>query len=90
MTRQIQSVPELYTDSVVNLGAGAFEVSFHMRVVFIGGDPDGEWHYYGTEAPGEAIQHAPTRFPFALTQTDAGQNLLYDIAVDAERANLEA
>lgn len=93
MTRQIQAVPELYTDQLLDLGAGAFEVYFHMRVIFVGGDPAGEWHYYGTTPAPEhpdATGHAATRFPFALTQTDQGQNLLYDIAVDAERASLEA
>ena len=91
MARQIQSVPELWTDGIQDLGGGAFAVKFHMRIVFVDGDPAGEWHYYGTVPPvGQtAIPHNAARFPFALTQTDQ-RELLYELAITAERANLEA
>jgi len=90
MARTIQSVPELYTDEIVDLGGGVFEVSFHMRVIFVGEDPIGEWHWYGTPVMGEGIQHSATHFPFALTQMPDTPTLLYDLAVGAERAALEA
>ena len=92
MPRQIASVPELWTDGIEDLGGGAFAAKFHMRVVFVGEDPAGEWHYYGTVPPPEhvsAVRHDQTHFPFALTQTQ-DRGLLFDLAIAAERTNLEA
>jgi len=90
MARVIQSVPELYTDEIVDLGGGVFEVSFHMRVIFVDGDPNGEWHYYGTSAPPEATQHPASHFPFNITVLEDAPALLYDLAVQSERTALEA
>lgn len=89
------AVPELYTDQITDLGGGACEVYFHMRAIFEGGSPDGEWHYYGT-TPGpehpDAVQHSAVHFPAMTTLiTDAeGQGLFYDLAIHASRIALES
>ena len=93
MARMIQSVPELYTNEIANLGGGAYEVHFYMRAVFVGEDPAGEWHYYGIEPPPErpdAVRHPATHFPAMLTMGTGGLSLLFDLAIDAERNALEA
>lgn len=93
MARVIQSVPELYTSEVADLGGGAHDVSFYMRVIFQGEDPAGEWHYYGVEPPPErpdAVQHSATHFPAMLAMGTEGLSLLFDLAIDVERNALEA
>lgn len=93
MTRVIQSVPELYTSEVVDLGGGAHEVHFYMRVIFVGEGPAGEWHYYGVTPPPErpeAVQHSATHFPAMLAMGTEGLSLLYDLAIDVERNALVA
>ncbi len=93
MGRTVQSIPELYTDGIDDLGV-VREVRWHARFVFEGEDPAGEWHYFGTGAGPEhpnAIEHAATHFPAAfdlLTEADA--SLLYDMALMAEQQALEA
>ncbi|MGD8499004.1 MAG: hypothetical protein PVJ86_00060 [Phycisphaerales bacterium] len=95
MARIIQSVPELYTDQIIESGGGAYEISFHMRVIFEGGDPDGEWHYFGTipepQHP-DAIQHAAIHFPAMMTiiTGSEGQGLFFDLAIHAGRIALES
>lgn len=81
----IQSVPELYTDEIVDLGSAAREIKFHMRVIEIGGDPAGVWHYYGTEVPQEypnAVQHPAVHFPLDFFNLPSGAGLLFDLAFD--------
>lgn len=96
MARIIQSVPEMYTDHVVDQGGGAREVYWWIRVIFQGEDPAGEWHFYGTEPDPEkypnAIRHPPTHFPtmFNLCTEGGTGGLFFDLAVDAERNALEA
>ena len=89
----IASVPELYLDEIVEAGVTR-NIYLHMRVVLEGGDPDGEWHYFGTEVPPEhegATEHSYVHFPSAvLDMGDEDQDLFYDLGYLAARGQIEA
>jgi len=77
---------EFYTDSVVEHGASA-EVNMHMSVKLIG-DPDKQWHYYGTAIPAEHqsdplyFQHAAVQWPSAFVDlTEDDQFLYYTLSI---------
>ena len=102
MARTISAIPEMYSGTTTDLGAGAYDVTFCMRVLFDGGDPDGEWHDYGiptVDLPKgaldalnaeELVEHGPQRVPFVITQMSTGLDLLQDISIQAARDGLEA
>jgi hypothetical protein len=97
MAAEIQSIPEMYTDKIEDLGAGAREVHWWMRVIFVGGDPAGEWHFYGTDPAtvdpvkyADAVRPPATHFPANFENMTDPAGLFYDLARDVESNNLTA
>jgi len=90
---EIQSIPEFYTDQIVENGVTR-DIYMHVRVILAGGDPAGEWHYFGTEVPPEhegAVEHAPVHFPAAtLMLGDQDESLFYDLGLLAAKNQIEA
>ena len=93
MAREIQSMPEIYTGGISADGLTR-EESLRVRVVFQGGDPDGEWYVFGTDPeptlpePVRAFQ--AVHFPAAFDSMVEGESILYDNAIQALRGMLEA
>ena len=92
MARTIQSIPEMYTGDIASVGVTR-DVSLRIRVVFEGGDPDGEWYVFGTDPqpglPAPVRAFDAVHYPAAFDLMGDRDGILYDNALESGRGMLE-